>query len=553
MHIFFNILKYLFLSLLVFNGAFAMKRNGDEFERNSKKFKSELVAEEQIEIYLPVDMIVYIFKFLNLGDLHASFINREWLEGAKLAFPDFYKFQDTYHECQGIINLRDLKITYEILKKIRASEAVLTKHCSIQEKIELSQAFLKNNYNSILEMAKTPQFLLEAGFKKYPKTWMQLALLRIWDTVPRIPNSPIISYEAPCLNILAPNEDLNELFRKAENDLETWCAFASELCERGPAYIQVVILKAGESYAIGLYDKYLKLFEIAFNKDPHLPAGIIADAGYAYFHLRNWKKAAELYEIAIDKNPNLFADVFTNAGHVYVQLQNWKRAADLYQIAIDKNPNLFAGVFVSAGYAYFQLQNWKRAAELFEIALNKDSNLFAYVFADAECAYFQLQNWEKVTELYEIAIKKDLNLSAGILANAGFAYFCLQNWKKATELYEIAINKDLNLDSLIFHNTARAYIRLQNFQRAAEIYEIGIKNNKCTSAIFYLLAGWTNVKLDKLEVAASYFKQFIDRFDEAPMAPIAKSNFDMIQTTFEKENVDEKYREWVKEKLRSFN
>ena len=50
MHIFFNILKYLFLSLLVFNGAFAMKRNGDEFERNSKKFKSELVAEEQIEI-----------------------------------------------------------------------------------------------------------------------------------------------------------------------------------------------------------------------------------------------------------------------------------------------------------------------------------------------------------------------------------------------------------------------------------------------------------------------------------------------------------------------
>ena len=519
MHIFFNILKYLFLSLLVFNGAFAMKRNGDEFERNSKKFKSELVADEQIEICLPVDMIVYIFKFLNLGDLHASFINREWLEGAKLAFPDFYKFQDTYHECQGIVNLRDLKITYEILKKIRASEAALTKDCSIQEKIELSQAFLKNNYNSILEMAKTPQFLLEAGFKKHPKTWMQLALLRIWDTVPRIPNSPIISYEAPCLNILAPNEDLDKLFRKAENDLETWYAFASELCERGPDYIQVVMLKAEESCARGLYDKYLRLFEIVFNKDPHyLPAEIIAEAGYLYFLLQNWKRAAELYQIAIDKNPNLFADVFTNAGHVYVQLHNWKRAAELYEIAIDKNPNLFACAFANAGYAYFRLQNWKRAAELYEIALNKDSNLFAGAFADAGCAYFQLQNWEKVTELYEIAIKKNLNLSAEIIADAGYAYF-----------------------------------RLQNFLRAAEIYEIGIKNNKCTSAIFYLHAGWTNVKLDKLEVAASYFKQFIDKFDEAPLAPITKLTLDMIHATFEKENVDEKYREWVKEKLRSFD
>jgi tetratricopeptide (TPR) repeat protein len=357
------------ISLMMFDSAHAMKGaiNDD-------------AAQNDDAVVFPIEIITCMLSKLTLEDLSVSFVNKKWFEASQRAFPEFYTFQSSYHACNGMYK-KDKNVS-NILKKLRHAEKNIG---TAKNKEGLVRAFLARNFDSISQTTKTEEWLLQAGFDKYPERLLQMALLRIWDTIPPVAKSPLQSYKIPGLKLLAPNDPLTVFFRQ-EDHFTTKCDLASELCERGRS--NEVASEANTALELNDVER-TELYEIALSKEPNNLLGLdYARAAGANLKLNNYKRAAELSDIALSKEPNLFGSRYAEAALANLMLKNYKRAAEFYGIAISKEPNFFGFVYAEAALANLMLKNYKRAAELYEIALSKEPNnanaLFNLGFAYAK-------------------------------------------------------------------------------------------------------------------------------------------------------------------------
>jgi tetratricopeptide (TPR) repeat protein len=452
----FNKIIPILVSLMIFDSAHAMKI-----------VLSDDAPQNDIAVELPTDVITYMLSKLPLEDLSVSFVNKQWLGASKQAFPEFYEFQSTYHACRATYK-KDKNVS-NILKKLRNAEKNIG---TPKNKERLVRAFLVRNFDSINQTTKTDEWLLQIGFDKYPERLLQMALLRIWDTIPPVAKSPLQSYNIPSLKLLAPNDLLTGFFRQ-EDHFATKCDLASELCERGQS--NEVASEANKAVLKLKIVEGAALYEIVISKEPNNITGIdYASAGYANSMLNNHKRAAELYEIAISKEPNNITGIdYGNAASTSLMLKNYKRAAELYEMALSKesNPNnITVRIYAGAGYANIRLKNYKRAAELYEIALSKEpnpNNISAIDYLEAALANLMLNDYERAVELYEIALsKKTCKPLSSNHKNAAIANLMCENWERSIQYGLMSLEQAPNNARVLF-NLGFAYAKLEKIEEAA--------------------------------------------------------------------------------------
>lgn len=460
---------YLALSFLMMNSAFAMKRAApDDESLAEKKARTSIVPENQMEAfdYFPDEVIILISENLGLNNIRVSFVNKRWLNASLKAFPHFYQFQETYHRCQVCFSTDQTeKNAINMLKALRKSEKLIEKQ---EEKTALANTFLLTNFDSIKEIATTPNWLRLIELRKYPQRWAQLALLRIWDHIQPISSRPIDDYSLPCLKILANIEELKNSFDH-EPDFSTKCDFASELCERGSA--EFIVMRAAD-----------------------------------YARQNRMKDAAEFYEIALNKDPNAVAPKDSAlACEAYNKAQKYpQRAGQLADVALQHYPKGSAQANFIAAQLHMKTKNFPRAAELFEIGFKKDpKRQRMHIYLNALVAYANLEDSQKTLEFAKLALKEypDIIADANALDYLLYAYYKINNFQGIVELSEIALQNNPSLTFKDYGIVVNAFVKLNKLQRASEILDFGLNNFPNAPKEAYQMAIDIFRKLNKIQRA----------------------------------------------------
>ncbi len=429
------------LSFLIFvNNSYAMKRNIEEKDIDTKDVKLSPTKESQLE-YLQNDALVVMamIGYLTIEDISLRLVSKSWLESAKKCFPEFYGLMTGYDECTRAFRFDNL---FETLQKLRKASHKFTSRYSKEELAIFKQVFLIKNNESLREMATSlygqdndmSKWLFNNDIKAHPKWWMQLALLRIWDFIKIGDEFPFKKYYVPALKMLALNSELKDYFR-AESDFKTKLKYAIELCDRGSDGATAVVSYAEMYMRQNHSDEAAQLYDIVIEKNSKVATKIYELAACAHGNMLNWRRAEELFDMSFKINTDVQIDAYKNAALVQRNLKNWQKAAEFYERALKKNPASAATVYEDAAFAYKKLKNYQRSAQLYDMALGIDPNSAPVIYSEAAYAHAEMENYSRAAELLEIALSRGEN-TLFTFFNAVQVYMHLNNLNRAQEIFE---------------------------------------------------------------------------------------------------------------------
>lgn len=281
--------------------------------------------------FLPLEMLNQVFKFIPLTDmLTITLISKDWkLIAEEGEFKVFRTFMDTYQECVPLANAKTFDSSCKVLTNLRNAQNTLMQSGRPYDALK---AIAQNYVNKCSK---------NIG-KELENHIINLAMLRIYHCTfelgpDELLESPrcILWGEKPYLSILTPTEKLKNSFLYSQLHKHRKREFASELCERDPKYIQLIISVAKEAMHTQNYTLAASLYSTAIAKDPDLPAETYAEAGYTYLHLHDWPKADSLYSKAFEKDSNLHAIHHLFAGTAFAKVNKDKEASDYFQTFIN--------------------------------------------------------------------------------------------------------------------------------------------------------------------------------------------------------------------------
>ncbi len=266
-------------------------------------------------------------------------------------------------------------------------------------------------------------------------------------------------------------------------------------------------------YALGQYNKALKLQQITLNTKKEILGDKHPDTAFSYNYLANiydalgkYSETLKLYEKALAINLETLgkrhkdtAATYSNIARVYDSQGNYLKALALYQRALlieeevlgEKHPSTAISYNNIAG-VYNSQENYPKALALYQKALAIEEEVLGDKHPSTATSYNNIAGvydsqgkYLKALELFQktLAIQEEVlgnkhPETASSYNNIALVYKNQRNYPKALEFLEkaIAIQKELLSDkhpftAISYHNTALVYGSQKKYPKALELHK----------------------------------------------------------------------------------
>lgn len=530
------------------------------------------------QVVLNNDVLVVILNKLPITELSASFVNTQWYQCVRIAFPEFYQFLDEFRklkaslkpdslsEEQALENIRSLRTLFSAIPATKDNKALLAEvfESKISIPVMLFRPHKKStNYSSSLKRLVKGNFLTLVMMRLHREQGYQEEQLDHEKQVKQGTGEYFIeNFEVdPLLNLVAPDYQLGTLARKkaknpnnlylkalcdrgAYETIATACYVAYHKGDREPEEISSILIERCQKNIIPLI-KALSTPEIIV---PSILVNMSADL----FNKNEYTISALCYETALAKDPDWSASTYVLGGNIHLQCNNLTKAAAWYKKAIEKDiEKISLQKLMAAAFTFNMTQDYESAILCYKEAITRDiQSLPPSTLADAAFAFHNNQDFANAILCYEKALEKQPHgWHAGFYFNAGDLYLKYNNPEKATAWYKMAMTTNIQgIQATSIVGAAWIFFHTFNFDLAIQCCQYLLSQDNVSNDLFYI-TGYSYARMGNVQAAAAHFQQFIDNLIMSQQ-PIPIADYQLIKDVFIRSGAEQKYLDWVSHAIR---